>query len=61
MQFIVSEDPEPIPQTGEVEAFTRRTPAESEIEKDLTPEELYDFIRMLDSEKVYNSLAFRLQ
>ena len=48
---IVAEEPEPVPQTGEVTAFTRRTPAESEITSDIEYlERLYDHIRMLDAE-----------
>jgi len=48
---IVAEEPEPLPQTGEVTTFTRRTPAESEITTDIEdPERLHDHIRMLDAE-----------
>lgn len=41
---------EPEPQRGDVTVFRRRRPEESEIPDDLTPEALYDFIRMLDGE-----------
>ncbi|NOS67202.1 MAG: methionyl-tRNA formyltransferase [Candidatus Peribacteraceae bacterium] len=47
---IISTHPEPTPQTGKVVTFKRRTPQESEIPPDLSPEKLYDFIRMLDGE-----------
>ena len=48
---IVAEEPEPVPQTGEVTTFTRRTAAESEITSDIEDlERLHDRIRMLDAE-----------
>lgn len=47
---IIREHPEPKPQTGKVVTFERRTPEESEIPEGLSPEKLYDFIRMLDAE-----------
>jgi len=46
---IVETKPKPVKQTGEVFTFTRRTPEQSEIPKELSSEELYDFIRMLDA------------
>ena len=56
---IIREHPEPKPQTGKVVIFRRRTPAESEIPDGLSPEKLYDFIRMLDGEGY--PAAFRRQ
>ena len=50
IETIIKTYPEPVPQTGEVVIFRRRTPAESEIPKGLSPKQLYDFIRMLDGE-----------
>lgn len=47
---ILDEGPEPAPQEGEVVVFRRRTPEESRLPSDATPEQLYDFIRMLDAE-----------
>ena len=48
---IVREQPQPVPQAGEVVAFKRRTRKESEIPADLrSRERIYDFIRMLDCE-----------
>ena len=50
IETIIKENPEPKEQEGEVVVFERRTPEMSEIPKDLTPEQRYDFIRMLDAE-----------
>ena len=50
IEDIISEEPEPQPQHGEVVTFTRRTPAMSELPKDGTLEQLYDHIRMLDAD-----------
>jgi methionyl-tRNA formyltransferase len=48
---IVADEPEPVPQTGEVTCFSRRTPADSEITADIEDmERLHDHIRMLDAE-----------
>ena len=46
---IIANEPQPIPQQGDIVLFKRRTPQQSEISADLTPEQLYDFIRMLDA------------
>ena len=46
---IVANEPQPIPQQGNVVLFKRRTPQQSEIPKDLTAKQLYDYIRMLDA------------
>ncbi len=40
----------PKEQVGQVVEFRRRTPEQSEIPEDLSPRQLYDFIRMLDGE-----------
>lgn len=47
---IIEERPEPVPQSGEVTMFKRRTPSESEISKRDSLQALHDFIRMLDAE-----------
>lgn len=46
---IISEQLEPVPQTGEPTVFKRRKPEESEIPELNSLRELYDFIRMLDA------------
>ncbi len=50
ISIIIHKNPLPTPQFGEPTYFTRRTPAESCIEKVRDLEQLYDFIRMLDAE-----------
>jgi len=47
---IISEQPEPVPQVGEVVLFKRRKPEESEIPKLDSLQDLSDFVRMLDAE-----------
>lgn len=47
---IISTEPEPTAQTGEITVFQRRTPEMSEMPKNLTNKQKYDFIRMLDGE-----------
>jgi methionyl-tRNA formyltransferase len=47
---IIEEKPEPVPQSGEVITFERRTPSESEIPERDSLQALHDFIRMLDAE-----------
>lgn len=47
---IARTEPQPSPQTGDVVIFKRRKPAESELPREASPEQLYDFIRMLDAE-----------
>ena len=48
---IVTEEPAPVPQTGEVTIFSRRTPGQSEITSEvLDLERLHDHIRMLDAD-----------
>ncbi|AAZ18518.1 probable methionyl-tRNA formyltransferase [Psychrobacter arcticus 273-4] len=46
---IIANEPQPIPQQGDTVNFQRRTPKQSEIPNDLTVEQLYDYIRMLDA------------
>ena len=45
---IVSSSIEPMPQIGEPIMFQRRTPEMSEIKPDMSKEQIFDFIRMLD-------------
>lgn len=47
---ILNDCPAPIPQTGEATFFTRRTPAMSELSPDMTLEQIFDYIRMLDAD-----------
>jgi len=47
---IITDNPEPVPQVGEITLFTRRKPEESQIHKLTSAEKLYNFIRMLDAE-----------
>lgn len=46
---IIANQIHPIPQQGATVTFQRRTPEQSEIPNDLTSEQLYDYIRMLDA------------
>jgi methionyl-tRNA formyltransferase len=46
---LVAREPAPAPQVGEIVTFPRRTPLESELPQSGTPEDLYNFIRMLDA------------
>ena len=50
IKYIIENTPEPVPQVGEVTAFERRTPEQSEFNGELKVEQLYDLIRMLDAE-----------
>jgi methionyl-tRNA formyltransferase len=47
---ILKENPIAQPQAGEPVEFKRRQPNESELPKQSSPKEVYDFIRMLDAE-----------
>ncbi len=47
---ILNEHPQPVPQQGEAIVFRRRTPDESRLPAQASPEQLYDFIRMLDAD-----------
>ena len=42
--------PEPVPQSGEVVTFSRRTPPMSRLPESAGPDSLHDFIRMLDAD-----------
>ena len=50
IEFIVENDPTPQPQKGEVVNFNRRKPSQSEIPKDITFDNIYDYVRMLDAD-----------
>lgn len=50
IEEIIRTEPSPVPQSGTVVNFKRRTPAESRIPEIHDIESLYDFIRMLDAE-----------
>ena len=47
---IIDKNYQPIPQTGEVTLFKRRTPSESNLEGITSLNEIFDMIRMLDAE-----------
>lgn len=49
VERILRERPVPTPQTGAPVVFARRKPHESALPLHATPEQLYDFIRMLDA------------
>jgi methionyl-tRNA formyltransferase len=55
IQRIVSDDIEPVPQSGEPVIFRRRKPHESELSGLQGLEATYDFIRMLDAEGYPNA------
>lgn len=46
----IREFPTPQEQSGEVVVFQRRKPKDGEIKGDMSPKDIYDFIRMLDAE-----------
>lgn len=46
----IGKEPVPVKQEGEIVAFKRRTPDDSEIPDGLSQRQLYDYIRMLDGE-----------
>jgi methionyl-tRNA formyltransferase len=50
IRHLIENEPTPVPQSGEVVTFKRRTPAESEITNTNSLQHLYDFIRMLDAQ-----------
>jgi methionyl-tRNA formyltransferase len=50
IDLIIREHPAPVNQEGEVVAFKRRQPDESEISEVSSVSSLYDFIRMLDAD-----------
>ena len=47
---IINDCPKPVPQTGEATFFARRTPEMSELLPDMTLEQIFDHIRMLDAD-----------
>jgi methionyl-tRNA formyltransferase len=47
---LAATEPVPVPQEGEVVAFERRRPEQSELPADADSRALYDFIRMLDAD-----------
>lgn len=47
---IVREQPAPVPQSGEVTVFERRTPAESELPAGASIQQFYNHVRMLDAD-----------
>ena len=49
INFIITSNPEPIPQSGQVKVFVRRIPQQSIITDNMSMQELYDHIRMLDA------------
>lgn len=51
----LEEMPTPKPQGGEAVIFKRRKPADGEIKADMTMEQIYDYIRMLDAEGYPNA------
>ncbi len=48
---IITETPKPLPQSGSVEIFQRRQPAQSKIPQLNSLNDLHDFIRMLDAQE----------
>jgi methionyl-tRNA formyltransferase len=54
---ILDRRPNPVPQSGEVVTFRRRTPAQSRIEETFTLTQVYDHIRMLDAEGYPHAFA----
>ena len=50
IETMTKDRPIPHPQTGRVTLFKRRSPSDSELPSDLSPADLYDFIRMHDAE-----------
>jgi len=50
IKWMISNDPTPVPQTGNVVIFKRRKPEQSRLPEAGDLRQLYDFIRMLDAE-----------
>jgi len=50
MEHLVTHEPTPDPQTGEVTLFSRRGPQDSELPEDGDAQAIYDHIRMLDAD-----------
>lgn len=49
IRWMVANEPTPVPQQGDVVAFKRRSPKQSELPLKGTVEDVYDHIRMLDA------------
>lgn len=49
IRWMLREEPSPIPQEGEVTYFSRRNPEQSRLPKDVTLEDIFNHIRMLDA------------
>jgi len=47
---LLEKNPVPVPQSGEVVSFQRRKPEDGCLLPDMSPETIYDYIRMLDGE-----------
>ena len=47
---LLEKNPVPVPQSGEVVSFQRRKPEDGRLLPDMSPETIYDYIRMLDGE-----------
>lgn len=56
---LLSADRKPAPQEGDVVMFQRRTKEDSELPSDLSLDEIYDFIRMLDADGYPNAYIVR--
>jgi methionyl-tRNA formyltransferase len=52
---IIKLDPVPVPQTGEVLIFSRRTASQSQLPESISVAKSYDFIRMLDAETYHKA------
>jgi methionyl-tRNA formyltransferase len=50
IDWLVSEEPAPVPQKGDVVAFRRRKPSDSRVAARMSLDQLHDLIRMLDAE-----------
>ncbi len=50
IQWLIENEPNPVPQTGEPHFFKRRKPEQSCLPEKGSPKEIYDFVRMLDAE-----------
>ncbi|MBE5847866.1 MAG: GNAT family N-acetyltransferase [Lachnospiraceae bacterium] len=53
--WMILERPAAVPQQGEPVTFKRRKPEDGELKPDMTPETIYDYIRMLDGEGYPNA------
>lgn len=48
--YIVEHQPVPVEQSGDITAFKRRKPKDSELQTHMSQTQIYDYIRMLDAE-----------